>query len=178
MVGKSGGGSLAAITAAALEAVFLDGNDKDAAARFLRKWAVAWTKYMAATEKAFRDVLKGYNGANTWKRNHCHHNFHGGHYYERITARYGTGRHAIRDKQITKQLDAMACHRYHVTISKGGQSHTATMTRQQIIDEQNKLAKHNVRGANIYIRPALRKMPDGSTKVEPLVLMRDLTPVE
>jgi hypothetical protein len=178
LAGKSGGSSIAAITAVALEAVFLDGNDKDAAARFLRRWAAAWAKYMAATEKALRDAVKGYNGANAWKPNQHHNHYHGGRSYERITARYGTGRHEIRDKQITKQLDAMACHRYQVTITKGDQRYTATMTRQQIIDEQNKLARHNLRGANVHIRPAAREMADGNTRYEPLVLMTDLTPIE
>lgn len=133
---------------------------------------------MAATEKALRDAVKGYNGANAWKPNQHHNHYHGGRSYERITARYGTGRHEIRDKQITKQLDAMACHRYQVTITKGDQRHTATMTRQQIIDEQNKLARHNLRGANVHIRPAAREMADGNTRYEPLVLMTDLTPIE
>lgn len=177
--GRSVTNSSAGTAAAALvlDAINVDwDNDPDAASRFLKLWSAQMARINAAALKASTAYSAYVPPKSQQQLYRPQYNY--GRTYERITAQYGTGRHVVRDKQITKQLDAMDCHRYNVTISRNGQSYTATMNRQQILDGQNKLAKHNARGANIHIRPALREMADGSTKVEPLVLMKDLTPVE
>jgi len=161
-----------------LDAINVDwNNDPDAASRFLKLWSAQMARINAAALKA-STAYSAYVPPKSQQQHYSRPQYNYGRTYECITAQYGTGRHAVRDKQITKQLDAMSCHRYNVSITKDGKSYTATMSRQQILDEQNKLAKYNARGANIHIRPALREMADGSTKVEPLVLMKDLTPVE
>ncbi len=179
---KSSGRSLGSSSAAAAASLVPDTividweNDPDAAGKFLRRWSAQMARINAAALKANTAYSAYVPAKSQQQRYRSQYNY--GRTYERITAQYGTGRHAVRDKQITKQLDAMNCHRYNVTIAKDGQSYTATMTRQQVLNEQNKLAKHNARGANIHIRPAAREMANGSTRYEPLVFMTDLTPVE
>jgi len=182
VVRKSSGRSLSSSSAAAAASLVLDTividweNDPDAAGKFLRRWSAQMARINAAALKANTADSAYVPAKSQQQRYRPQYNY--GRTYERITAQYGTGRHAVREKQITKQLDAMNCHRYNVTIAKDGQSYTAAMSRQQILNEQNKLAMHNARGANIHIRPAAREMADGNTRYEPLVFMNDLTSVE
>lgn len=158
---------------AVLEAVFMDGDDPDAAARFLRRWSAAWKKYQDAIAKEQRQLAELSNKPWTPKAGGIH---------DHITSWAGRGCYRIRLEQMTRQLKALGCQNYVITIlptgkvpDKSSVKHTATAAK--LIKMNAAIGHLNAQGYNIFVQPAPRQV-NGNEMHEPYIFLDDLSPVD